>query len=347
MNLPEHFLSCDWGTSSFRLRLVVTAKREVLAEIREPVGVKTIHSGLVAAGVKSSRARRQAFANYLAKAVGRMATRFTLDPAATPIIVSGMASSDIGWHEVGYADTPFLLSAPRVTFHRLRLNAVKSRFTVYLLGGLAHTIECMRGEEMEVVGLLNHPAVRRLVRDCTVVLPGTHSKHVCVRGDAIDEILTYMTGELLELLATKSVLASAVEWPPPADWGPYLSPESDEGQSFVNGLITPKDLGLAGSLFGVRGRRVVRQVSRSRGLAYLCGLLLGAELNLLRPMDAEPVLLAAGERLRPLYATAFRELGMEDRVHVLPSEIVERAAVYGHAVFLERLCQGLYEDPWS
>lgn len=344
MNLPEHFLSCDWGTSSFRLRLVATATREVLGEIREPMGVKVIHSGLVAAGVESPRARRQAFAHHLAKAVGRLFTRYTFEPAETPIILSGMASSDIGWREVFYALTPFPLDGSKVRFHRLRLNAANARCTVYLLAGLAYAIECMRGEEMEVVGLLNDPAIRRLVRDCTVVLPGTHSKHVCVRGDVIDEIITYLTGELLELLATQSVLASAVEWPPPARWEDYLLPDTPEAESFLDGLITVEHLGLAGSLFSVRGRWAVGRPSRSTGLAYLCGLLLGAELKRLKPMDVEPVLLAAGERLRPLYAAAFKQLEMDDRVHVLPSEIVERAVVYGHAVFLERLCKGLYED---
>lgn len=340
MNLPKYFLSCDWGTSTFRLRLVATAQRDVLAEIRTPMGVKALDAEIVAGGSPTPQARRQAFGDYLAKAIGELATRHTFEPGETPIIISGMASSDIGWREVPYAETPFPLNAASVRFRRLPLNVANARCTVYLLGGLSHVIECMRGEEMEVIGLLNDPAVRRVVQNCTVVLPGTHSKHVCVRDDAIKEIITYMTGELLELLATKSVLASAVEWPPPADWEPHVEPDTPKGESFIEGLDASEYLGLAGSLFTVRGRWVVARCPRSTGLAYLCGLLVGAELNQLKPKVREPLLLAAGERLRPLYVAALRGLEMEDRVHVLPSETVERAVVAGHAVFLERLCQG-------
>ena len=41
-SMPAQFLSCDWGTSSFRLRLASTITNEVIAEIKASTGVKEL-----------------------------------------------------------------------------------------------------------------------------------------------------------------------------------------------------------------------------------------------------------------------------------------------------------------
>ena len=43
MLMNQDFLSCDWGTTSFRLRRVAGPDLAVIREIREPAGVKPLY----------------------------------------------------------------------------------------------------------------------------------------------------------------------------------------------------------------------------------------------------------------------------------------------------------------
>ena len=58
MNAPTpdtgtRFLSCDWGTSVFRLRLVEVATRRVIAASRGDQGIAATFAGWKAAGEKA------------------------------------------------------------------------------------------------------------------------------------------------------------------------------------------------------------------------------------------------------------------------------------------------------
>src|SRR5215213_2314484 len=101
--LPDKFLSCDWGTSSFRLRLVSTSANEVLAEATAPTGVKDLYER----GQLTGTPRHGLFAEIVAKHIAEIALRHTLN--GQPLIISGMASSTIGWKELPYATVPFTL----------------------------------------------------------------------------------------------------------------------------------------------------------------------------------------------------------------------------------------------
>ena len=43
MKIPDCFISCDWGTSNFRLRLVETKTLNVLVEHKTDQGVKNVY----------------------------------------------------------------------------------------------------------------------------------------------------------------------------------------------------------------------------------------------------------------------------------------------------------------
>ena len=61
------FLSCDWGTTSFRLRWVSGADGSVLREIREPVGVRGLYEEAMRQGAGSHEARGEVFAGFLGR----------------------------------------------------------------------------------------------------------------------------------------------------------------------------------------------------------------------------------------------------------------------------------------
>ncbi len=59
----------------------------------------------------------------------------------------------------------------------------------------------MRGEETQIVGGVDEREERVLV-----ALPGTHSKWACVDVGPLVDFMTFMTGEMWDVLLTHSIL---------------------------------------------------------------------------------------------------------------------------------------------
>src|ERR1051325_568278 len=102
----QDFLSCDWGTTSFRLSFVSGAERQVSVDVREKAGVKTLHEQATGAGAKTQTERSHIFEQFLADRVQRLLSSMKLR-GPVPLVISGMASSSVGWKELEYAKAPF------------------------------------------------------------------------------------------------------------------------------------------------------------------------------------------------------------------------------------------------
>jgi 2-dehydro-3-deoxygalactonokinase len=101
-------LSCDWGTSRFRLRLVDVAAERVLGEVSSETGIDRLGGN-----------GPERFAAYLEEQVGRLfaslpAPAPPIAPRAVPLWVSGMASSS--WE--GFLQTPCSKPQRRVLLRR-------------------------------------------------------------------------------------------------------------------------------------------------------------------------------------------------------------------------------------
>ena len=103
--MESAFISCDWGTSSFRLRLIIGEELVIAEEIIGDQGIRDVNGQLTES---SSEARNQAFARVLGKAADQLSDKRS-EARKLPIFVSGMASSSIGWRELPYAQLPFAL----------------------------------------------------------------------------------------------------------------------------------------------------------------------------------------------------------------------------------------------
>lgn len=339
MNTPG-LLSCDWGTSSFRLRLVREGR--LVAGIERAEGVREIHARLVAVGRASDpAARHDAFAAVLSSALEDLTTRVPGGLAGEPVIISGMASATVGWRELPYAAAPASLDGSGFLLSALPAHAGPAGLhEIRLVSGLTTGSDVMRGEECEVCGLLAQPGMEGLKADCLVILPGTHSKHIRIRDGYISDFRTHLTGELLELLSTRSLLAASVEWPPPAVPEPSAAsmPEHPWGLEFDAGVRQVAARGLGASLFSVRVRSVLDGRPRWANAAYLAGLLIGAEMADLLAWESglSPILLAASERFARPYGRALRVLGAGARwTEVPPSQVVD-ATLRTHALLARR-----------
>ncbi|HEY3377570.1 MAG TPA: 2-dehydro-3-deoxygalactonokinase [Armatimonadota bacterium] len=325
MTSTSYIWSCDWGTSAFRLRLVEADSGHIMADRCSDDGVATL------AVVTDSTARAQAFRETLRRHI--MAIQADAGSvAARAVMVSGMASANIGWCALAYATLPVSIDGAGFRYEALEpltLSAQDAPLPVWLVSGLASADDVMRGEETEIVGVLSHPDFAAFRQRAVLVLPGTHAKHIQVVAGQITAFATYMTGELFAMLATQSILRFSVS----------ERAEQVVEDDFIAGVQDAQGLALAQALFRVRTRQLLHDVSPARNRSYLSGLLVGAEVGgLLRECsDDTPVLLCAGPHHAQSYQLACTALAAAHRVVPVPPAVMQYAATRGHQVLYSYL----------
>ncbi|PTX93852.1 hypothetical protein DB345_19955 [Spartobacteria bacterium LR76] len=304
----REFFSCDWGTSHFRVRLVNSATLEVRDERVSEEGVSSIFRA------SSTDDRPALFAGVLGRHLHEVIAES--GTGADRCVISGMASSTIGWVDLPYAVAPLPLHPSRLERTTFLLPVDGRDISIVLVSGIRTTDDVMRGEECELLGLLE--LCPELVQErCLVVLPGTHSKHIVMEGRILADFQTFMTGELFAHLRKMPTLS------------PMLEDEGDESD-FLRGVRSARDVGLTAALFKIRARRVIGGARHGASAAFLSGLLIGDEL--LHTPDGLAVYLAGAGHLHSLYLRAGEALGLS--VRALSPEILRQAVVCAHRMMV-------------
>src|SRR5262245_10716271 len=109
--MQPDFLSCDWGTTSFRLRWISGSDGRTIRELCEKTGVKTIYTAVEHehSGPAGALERPKAFGRFLSEKLDGLLAGDKAPQTTMPLVISGMASSSIGWKELSYSGTPFPL----------------------------------------------------------------------------------------------------------------------------------------------------------------------------------------------------------------------------------------------
>ena len=303
------FISCDWGTSRFRLRLVDLEQQRIVAEHATSDGIQNL-----AATHPAKEGRREFLGAVLDRGISALGAGNNID---IPVVVSGMASSTLGWQSLPYAPLPAPIDGSTVRF----VDFLHTGRKVRLVSGLRAESDVMRGEETELIGIFADPARRPLAENCVVVLPGSHSKHVQLLGGRIVGFTTYMTGELFSLLSQNSTLQTQDD-------------AIFDSTAFVAGAQTSKTQGLSAALFQTRARSVLGHLPTSYSRAFLSGVLIGAEIAALIGKDVGRIVLAAGGQLASQYALALGELLPNAMTIEIPPADLAAATVSGHARIL-------------
>ncbi|MEC7615227.1 MAG: 2-dehydro-3-deoxygalactonokinase [Pseudomonadota bacterium] len=243
-----------------------------------------------------------------------------------PVLICGMAGAAQGWQEAQYIDIPSDLAA---------LAGAAVRVTgqprdIRILPGMAQRdIACpdvMRGEETILYGL-----VCQGIETGLVCLPGTHAKWARVRDSRLTDFRTFMTGELYELLAARSILRHTVA---DGEWS-----DSDFVDAVTEAFTAPAKA-LTG-LFALRAGPLLFGQDSQTGAARLSGLLIGAELAIsLEAHGSEPLILAAPDGAADRYLAACALLDVACRR--VDAEAAVRDGLYALAskIWPERKLEG-------
>ena len=290
----KKFISCDWGLSSFRLRVVDTADLKIIAEERSDIGVaKTFE---LWRQQNADEPQRLAFyLDVIRQAVKVMEKRGGLHFAGLPLIISGMASSSIGMINLSYKTFPFAANGSDLITHLLK-DDHEFFEKIIIVSGVATDDDVVRGEETQLVGSFL-PTDKNQV----FVFPGTHSKHIFTSDNHAVKVNTYMTGEFFELLSKVSVLSVSVAKESELQ-------HNENRHSFEMGVRDSAGSNLLQNCFKVRTNDLFNKFSKTENYYYLSGLLIGTELMQLVQSGGSNVTLVADHLLGPLYETAFKAM---------------------------------------
>ncbi len=272
---------CDWGSSRLRAFLALGGS---IAARREGPGIGQL-------GQDSP-----------AEALARVVAPWRAQRRLERIVLCGMAGSRHGLAEVPYVRAPATVAQWLARAAAMRCG----EDSLTLVPGIqAHNFrdvaDVMRGEETQIFGALALEPSLASGRQM-MVLPGTHSKWVEVRDGRIARLQTYCTGELFELLSTRSSLLRL-----------GAAPEPDE-DAFDVGLRNAARFDLAANLFEVRSAQLIEARSAGWARSLLSGLLIGAEVQsmlALRSAAGAPLTLIGDPALTARYLRALAGYGAD------------------------------------
>lgn len=269
----------DWGTSQLRAYRL-DAQGNAIESRERPEGILSVPAGGFPAALDA-----------ITSGWGADAGR---------VVMSGMVGSRQGWLEVPYVNCPADLAA---IAKGLRPVEWRTGSQALICPGLAcresnGVPDVMRGEEVQVMGAL---ALHADEGFGTIIMAGTHSKHVRVEntkggGHTIAGFASHMTGEVFAVLKAHSILGRTME----EAQGP------GDATAFADGVTRSADAGgLLHHLFGVRTRVLLGDLPGSGAADYLSGLLIGHTIRAAAPKPPLlPVLVIGAPAVAERYVAA-------------------------------------------
>jgi len=332
----DYILCCDWGTTSFRLRLT-NLKADVIAETHSEKGILFFHNQWLSQNDDNLDRRFDYYLQYIQSQIREIHHGLEIDIATLPLVISGMAISSIGMINMPYENLPFSVAGTTGFECRIQKNGAP----IILVTGVCSSDDIIRGEETQIIGLYHTPELNRILPDSGIfVLPGTHSKHVSINDKAIVSIKTFITGELFHILRSNGTLSKSI-----AFLQEDRNANPDNQLAFINGIRESKKGSLLNNLFQVRVNDILKKLNKEQNFYYLSGLLIGSEFDYLKK---EPILSASNklvvccsQNFISYYTTVLKELGLMERAIFIPPALFDKATVVGQLTVYKKYIQSV------
>ncbi|MEP6748790.1 MAG: 2-dehydro-3-deoxygalactonokinase [Bacteroidota bacterium] len=302
------FLSCDWGTSSFRLRLIDITSEKTLAESSSNEGIAHVYAEWKNTG-KDENERVHFYLSILENHISKIEESTATGVGNIPVIISGMASATIGIMELSYSIFPFLLTGENLKFKKIDKTHSFAHDLV-IVSGARTDHDVMRGEETQLLGCTSIDTPGKQI----FIFTGTHSKHITTIDGSATAIQTYMTGEFFELLARKSILSDSVTA------GGSIE-DKENKLAFEQGVQDSLRQNLLHHSFMVRTNQLFKRFSKTENYFYLSGLLIGAELSQVSTKDADAITIVGDNKIVVNYLLALEVLNIKTSVSTVDAAI--------------------------
>ena len=332
----DYILCCDWGTTSFRLRLT-NLKADVIVETHSEKGILFFHNQWLSQNDDNLDRRFDYYLQYIQSQIREIHHGLEIDIATLPLVISGMAISSIGMINMPYENLPFSVAGTTGFECRIQKNGVP----IILVTGVCSSDDIMRGEETQIIGLYHTPELNNILPDSGIfVLPGTHSKHVSINDKAIVSIKTFITGELFHILRSNGTLSKSI-----AFLQEDRNANPDNQLAFINGIRESKKGSLLNNLFQVRVNDILKKLNKEQNFYYLSGLLIGSEFDYLKKeailSASNKLVVCCSQNFISYYTTVLKELGLMDDAIFLPPALFDKATVVGQLTVYKKYIQSV------
>jgi 2-dehydro-3-deoxygalactonokinase len=328
--MNNFLLGCDWGTSSFRLRLLDVSSNDIIGEVVSDVGIANMYQSWQKSNEENKTiTRAEIFCNYLNNQVETLSAKTSVKLDNITILISGMASSSIGMEDVAYAKVPFDIDGSGAIVKRVTASDIFPH-EIILISGVCSENDVMRGEETQLIGLLSLlKASEGIPEEGVLIFPGTHSKHIYIKNGKLIKFQTFMTGELFQVTSKHSILKDSVQV---SDLKDFSNGNAD---AFKLGLKQARGSSILNGLFTVRTNQLFEKLDKKQNSFYLSGLLIGTEIGNLSNQKL-PLLLCSGGNLYEYYESAIVEYGLSETTTIVSNELVDKAALEGQRLIFEK-----------
>lgn len=276
-----------------------TATLKTLAEVQNSQGIASTNLKWQEEG--KGQSRFLFYASVIASAVTMLEKKQNNSLSGVPVILSGMASSTLGMIQLPYKQLPFKTDGSDLKVERVEASKDFSH-DVFVISGVCSNADVMRGEETQLVGAVEDDSTA----DTLYIFPGTHSKHIGVKGGFGNDFRTYMTGEIFALLTKNSTLTQSL--------GDIADGINMEG--FVAGVKDSVNSNLLHQLFHVRSRFLLDNKEPDDNRGYLSGLLIGNEVQELSRQKMERIVVVSSG-MGDHYKMAMQALSIEMPVSII------------------------------
>jgi 2-dehydro-3-deoxygalactonokinase len=326
--MEKYIVCCDWGTSVFRLQLVDNRTGDFLKQISSGDGVSTVYREWTSSSKTISL--KEFYLKVLYAHLNTLLLNEPFSGEVNQVLISGMASSSIGLEELAYAEVPFSLDGENALVASIA-KTDDFPFDIFLISGVRVIDDVMRGEETQILGLVTSNNFIDPNTDVICILPGTHSKHIVIKHFQVVDFKTYLTGELFQLLSTKSVLKGSVEHQLGIEELNELNI-----QAFYRGIDdSAPPLTLLNKLFSVRTNDLFGVMTKEDNYFYLSGLLIGNEIRSLQVDGIAMIVLCCGNKLYELYKLAIEKIHKGFPLKLISPEVMDKAAFIGQRRIFE------------
>lgn len=325
MEENARFLSCDWGTSSFRLKLVEASGLKILADVDSDEGIAHVFQLWKQSG-KDKKYRIPFYISIIQKSLQRLEKHLNTSLDDIPLVISGMASSSIGMAELPYKELPFSVDGSDLKT-KIISGSDEFRHKTLLISGARFKNDVMRGEETQLLGGMADSVQES---EQMLIHPGTHCKHIEVKNGKAVAFKTYMTGEFFSLLTNHSILSDSLK-----KSGQLHNPNNL--RSFEKGVKSGSNANLLHQCFMVRTNHLFKELSLIENYYYLSGLLIGYELSDFPENYSKPICLSGEPVLMEHYLQAMKLLGISEKATPISTKNADLMTLKGQMLMLHLL----------
>lgn len=177
-----------------------------------------------------------------------------------------------------------------------------------------YSADMMRGEECEIMGLLNDT-----IGADVFVLPGSHSKTVKTDRDGkITEFSTTLTGEMIAALSDGTILKDAVD----------LNASRIDKEFLLAGFRYAKERGLNEAAFKVRVLKNIFSETKDRVYAFFMGAVLCAEILNIQNLAPKKVAVGGKRQIKAAMCEILKALDFCEVVEICDTS-AESATTFG------------------